>query len=97
VEEKRLQALEAAKKKSTKGKKKGKGEEDPVEEPEPQTRHEAAPKEEDFDLFAPGSFDKALQARVRRPFVFGPVEFEGLDQSEADAPFAPEAQRDRVT
>lgn len=32
-----------------------------------------------------------------RPFVFGPVEFEGLDLADGDFPFEPEAQREKVT
>ena len=32
-----------------------------------------------------------------RPFVFGPVEFEGLDLTDEQAAFEPEAQREKVT
>ena len=39
----------------------------------------------------PDSFQRALKARIPRPFIFGPVEFEGLDLAEDVAPFNPEA------
>lgn len=32
-----------------------------------------------------------------RPFIFGPVEFEGLDLAEEHQAFEPEAQREHVT
>ena len=98
LEEKKLQAVEAAKKARAKAKKKGaKGaEEDPVEEPEPVARTDFHQQEEDFDLSVPASFERALQARVPRPFIFGPVEFEGLDLSDADAAFEAEAQREKA-
>lgn len=57
LEEKKLQAMEAAKKAKAKAKKKGKGaEEDPVEEVETVARSDLQQKEEDFDLFVPASF-----------------------------------------
>jgi hypothetical protein len=57
LEEKKLQAMEAAKKAKAKAKKKGKGaEEDPVEEVEQVARSDLQQKEEDFDLFVPASF-----------------------------------------
>lgn len=72
--------MEAAKKAKAKAKKKGKGaEEEPAEEVEQVTRADASKGDEDFDLYAPASFERALRARVPRPFIFGPVEFEGLD------------------
>lgn len=98
LEEKKLQAMEAAKKAKAKTKKKGKGaEEEPVEEVEQVTRTDFHQKEEDFDLWVPASFQRALQARVPRPFIFGPVEFEGLDLSDEQQAFEPEAQREHVT
>lgn len=75
--------MEAAKKAKAKAKKKGKGaEEEPAEEVEQVARTDFNQKEEDFDLYLPASFQRALQARVPRPFIFGPVEFEGLDLTE---------------
>ena len=47
-------------------------------------------------MYLPASFERALQARVPRPFIFGPVEFEGLDLTEEQQPFEPEGQRDHV-
>ena len=32
-----------------------------------------------------------------RPFIFGPVEFEGLDQTDEQQAFEPESQREHVT
>lgn len=34
--------------------------------------------EENFDLFVPASFERALKAKIERPFVFGPIEFDNL-------------------
>jgi len=52
--------------------------------------------DEQFDPYIPASFERALKAKIARPFIFGPVEFEGLDLTEEEAPFEPEAQRDKV-
>lgn len=40
--------------------------------------------EDDFDLFKPSDFEKALKERVGRPFVFGPVDLVGLDKDSFD-------------
>lgn len=99
LEEKKQQQIEAAKKaaKQAKGGKKGKKE----AEEEPGEAERAASKLEEeatevFDPNLPASFEKALKAKIPRPFIFGPVEFEGLNLSEEEAPFEPEAQRDKV-
>jgi hypothetical protein len=98
MEEKKAQAIEAAKKAKAKAKKKGKGaEEDPAEEVQEVARADAGKGDEDFDLYAPASFQRALRARVPRPFIFGPVEFEGLDLADDQQAFEPEAQREHVT
>ena len=39
-------------------------------------------KEEQYDLFLPSSFERALKKKIPRPFVFGPVEFDNLDKTE---------------
>lgn len=92
LEEKKQQAMEAAKKAKAKAKKKGKGaEEEPAEEVEQVHRADASKGDEDFDLYAPASFERALRARVPRPFIFGPVEFEGLDLADDQQAFEPEA------
>lgn len=86
------------KKAKAKGKKKGKAEED-----ESQVKEDFTPiqnkgdKEEEYDLTDLKSFRKCLGDRIRRPFVFGPVEFEGLDQKEDETPFDYQAQRDKVS
>jgi hypothetical protein len=36
-------------------------------------------KEENFDLFVPGSFERALKSKIERPFIFGPIEFDNLN------------------
>ena len=73
----------------TKGKK-GKGKPDPAEEQqvdEPIARPESTMKEEHFKLELPDQFAKALQQKIARPFIFGPVEFEGLNLSDEQAKF----------
>ena len=54
-------------------------------------------KEETFDTSTQEGFDKALRHHVRRPFLFGPIVFEGLDLDDKVAQFDPEDQRKRVT
>lgn len=100
LEEKKQQQLEAAKKaaKQAKGGKKGAKKE---AEEEPGEAERAASKLEEeaaevFDPYLPASFEKALKAKIPRPFIFGPVEFEGLNLTEEEAPFEPEAQREKV-
>ena len=44
----------------------------------------------------PASFERALKVKIPRPFIFGPVEFEGLNLTEEESPFDPEGQRDKV-
>jgi hypothetical protein len=91
LEEKKLQAMEAAKKAKAKAKKKGKGaEEEAPEEIAEVSKADFNQKEEEFDLYVPASFERALQARVPRPFIFGPVEFEGLDLTDENQAFEPE-------
>mmetsp|Transcript_16170 Transcript_16170/g.27359 ORF Transcript_16170/g.27359 Transcript_16170/m.27359 type:complete len:330 (+) Transcript_16170:558-1547(+) len=96
IEDKRQQALEAAKKAKAKNKKKGgKPEDDPELEEQPKSEHPL--KDEEFDLFLPSSFQRALAHQIKRPFIFGPVEFIGLNLSEEEMAFEAEDQRDRVT
>ena len=76
LEDKKLQAIEAAKKAKAKAKKgKGKADDEPVED---SNQPDMAAKEENFDLFVPASFERALKAKIERPFVFGPIEFDNL-------------------
>jgi hypothetical protein len=54
-------------------------------------------KEETFDTTTQDGFEKALRHHVRRPFLFGPIVFEGLDLDDAATPFDAESERKRVT
>jgi len=40
-------------------------------------------KNEDFDLYIPASFERALKKKIPRPFVFGPVEFDNLNKTDS--------------
>ena len=86
------------KKAKAKGKKKGKAEED-----ESQVKEDLTPislkhdEDESYDLTNLVSFKKCLGDKIKRPFIFGPVEFEGLDQKEEDTPFDYQGQREMVT
>ena len=67
----------------------GKGEKDEAEEQEAKvsSKPDSIKKpEEVFDLNIPDQFERALKAKIRRPFIFGPVEFEGLNLSETESP-----------
>ena len=73
-EERRAAAAANAAKK--KGPQKGKVvEEPPKEEPKPT----GPPPKKQLDLSKPEDFAQALREQIPRPFVFGPVEFTGLD------------------
>ena len=54
-------------------------------------------KPEVFDLESRDGFEKALRAKIPRAFLFGPVEFNGLNNSEAEDPFDFEMERENVT
>jgi hypothetical protein len=41
--------------------------------------------EEHFDVSNPEGFEKALRAKIPRPFLFGPIEFEGLNEENFDS------------
>lgn len=76
-EEERRQAakLAASKKKGGKG---GKGK-DKEEDEEKKEEKPLAEVKKDLDLFLPADFGVALKERIARPFIFGPIEFTGLD------------------
>lgn len=82
--------MEAKNKANAKGKgKKGKGKAEP-DEPvvdEPVARPESTVKEEKFNLEIPDQFKRALQQKISRPFIFGPVEFDGLDLTDEERVF----------
>lgn len=96
MDARRKEEEEKAKKaKKPKGKK---ADDKPSEEVSQQyTSVNSSKKEETFDTSTQDGFDKALRHHVRRPFLFGPIVFEGLDLDDAVAQFDPEEQRKRVT
>ena len=94
AEEKRQAAIAAAQKKKaalSKGKAKN-AEEVPVALPPPVDQNKINHlkrmlikqdhSQDDFDLFDPQEFSRALKARIGRRFTFGPVEFNGLDSDD---------------
>lgn len=64
-----------------------------VEEAHEEAKEEAQEDEEIFDLEDKVGFDKALKAKLSRPFIFGPVEFNDLNTEDA---FEYEKERARV-
>jgi hypothetical protein len=44
-------------------------------------------------LFIPNEFGLALREKIARPFIFGPIEFTGLNLSEEEQPFRSELVR----
>jgi len=94
VEEKKLAAIEAAKK--VKGKKKKGKEVDEVPSTPAVDETPTTPiiaNNDNFDLTMKGGFESAMKARIGRPFIFGPVEFAGLSSS-SDFDF--EEERNKV-
>lgn len=55
-----------------------------------------APKTPVFDKGGQQGFKDCLEYYVQRPFLFGPVEYEGLDLTDAQQAFAPEDARQRA-
>lgn len=87
-EERRIQAaVSAAKKKNTGGAGGNKGgKKDAEEEKKDDDNRVSAPVRKDLDLFNKADFGQALKEQVLRPFVFGPIEFTGLDEPAEDFP-----------
>jgi hypothetical protein len=54
---------------------------------EPIARPESTMAEENYNLELPDQFGKALRQKIARPFIFGPVEFEGLNLSDEQLKF----------
>ena len=82
IEETNKKKAEENKKASKKGGKKGK--DAPKDDP-PSEQFASAPsdkKEEAPDLTTEAGFKTALKKSIKRPFLFGPVEFRGLDLSD---------------
>lgn len=96
MDARRKEEEEKAKKaKKPKGKK---ADEKPAEDVSQQFQSvSSSKKEETFDTATQEGFDKALRHHIKRPFLFGPIVFEGLDLDDAVDPFNPEDQRKRVT
>lgn len=93
LEEERKQAA-AAKAAAASKKKGGKagaaGKKDTKDEEEEKKIVEERPTQavkKDLDLFVPAEFKLALQEKVQRPFIFGPIEFKNLNANEAEDPF----------
>ena len=82
LEDKKMQAIEAAKKAKAKVKKGTKGKADEDEVNDEYVKPEQIIKEENFDLFVPASFERALNSKIQRPFVFGPIEFDNLNMND---------------
>ena len=77
-EEERRQAAKTAAAK----KKGGKGKKDQVKEEEEEKREEkvVVQVKKELDLFLPKEFAMAVQQKIPRPFIFGPVEFTNLNE-----------------
>jgi len=88
--------MEAAKKaKAKNNKKKGKDLDDEDDKIAVDS-DESEKAEEVYDLQTADGFRKALRAKVPMPFIFGPVEFTGLNNSQNDEPFDFELERENV-
>ena len=83
-EERRLAAKVAASKK--KGGKNAKKDQKEEEEEKKEEKPVVQVKTE-LDLFIPKDFGKAIQQRIARPFIFGPVEFTKLNDVDNPFPF----------
>lgn len=93
LEEERKQA--AAQKAAAAAKKKGgkggaQNKKDAKEEEEEKKVVEEKPQvqvKRELDLFIPNDFKAALEEKIQRPFIFGPIEFGNLSVSELEQPF----------
>lgn len=89
-----MQQMEIQKKQKAKGKgAKGKVQEETNEEVR---REEEKVEEEVYDLDDQASFTRALTNKLSRPFIVGPIQFEGLNLSEEQSTFDYEKERSRV-
>lgn len=50
----------------------------------------------ELDLFIPSEFGLVLKDKIARPFIFGPIEFTGLNLSEEESPFRADLVRKGV-
>ena len=88
--------MEHAKKAKAKASKKGakKQEDEGTIDEQPSSIHQNSKMDsDDYDLFEPAGFANALKSKVPRPMIFGPIEFDGLNLTESEAPFDAEAVR----
>jgi hypothetical protein len=96
LEDKKAMAMEAAKKAKSKGSKKKKTD-DEINDNEPAAMEDEEYKqEENFNLENKEDFNKALKARIKMPFLFGPVEFTGLNSNEDNDAFDYMLERENV-
>lgn len=94
-EEERRQAAKLAASKKKKGGAGGK--KDQKEEEEEKNEVKApAPSKKELDLFIPNEFAQTLKEKIPRPFIFGPIEFTGLNLSEEEEPFRHDLSRREV-
>ena len=47
-------------------------------------------------MFIPSEYGQVLKEKIARPFIFGPIEFTGLNLSEEEAPFRADLVRKEV-
>jgi hypothetical protein len=78
LEDRKQQAIEAAKKAKAKGGKKKKTDEEQFDEPTAYDDDDPQ-KDESYNLETRADFARALKAKVKMPFLFGPIEFTGLN------------------
>ena len=57
------------------------------EEKKEDDKPKGPPPKAELNLFSPKDFGEALKEQISRPFIFGPVEFTGLDQDPEEQPF----------
>ncbi len=94
-EEERRQAAKLAASKKKKGGAGGKKEQKEEEE-EKKEEKAPAPVKKELDLFIPNEFAQTLKDKIPRPFIFGPIEFTGLNLSEEEEPFRHDLARREV-
>jgi len=91
-----MHALEAAKKAKAKNAKKKGVQEDHVAEEAAGYEEVDERREEAYDLENKAQFEKALHSRIKMPFIFGPIEFKGLNVREEEEAFDFEVERENV-
>lgn len=64
------------------------------EEEEKKEEKISEPIKKEFDLFLPKEFGMALEEKIQRPFIFGPIEFTNL--SDINEPFRDDLYRQYI-